>query len=572
MAANKGVWGQAVIGLALLAVGVGMGYFSHRTLSRVEAMKSWVRTSARIVSCELLRTRGSKGGYSYEARATYRYAFGGVEHTGSRVSPHAGADNIGDFQRRTHEALMRAKDGVEAAECWVNPADPSEAVLVRSLRPELLAFMQLFVVVFGGAGLAIVLAGVAALAQPADTESPGGGQGRIRMRGSSAHGVAGALALAWNGYVGWFLWRVAMILAPEPVPSWLWLMALPGLVPAAVAGYLVARLRKFGVSVFEMAPMPGVLGGPVSGTVRIPAHVEAESGFELGLQCVHQYSSGSGKQRSTRRDVLWEETRHLDGGHAYGDETMLPVRFAVPYERPATTVPGGHNGYYWQLKVSAAAPGIDYKAVFDVPVRHTQQSSPAFAAPPAPASDASLEPVEAVVEREGLRLTGRPDGGLELVFPPGRARSAALVLVAAAAGWMAVCLLLWLRPATHLPNALAVLMAAIEGVLLAALFQAVLVTRGVRVDRARRTCTLWWSAPSLPRRERTVAFEDILEFRSEPAGRSGRSETYRVVLVPRHGAPFTVAAGMRLWNGAEDIATLLRASVSAVFERQGVRV
>jgi hypothetical protein len=383
MANRGGAFFLMLFGAIFLAVGGVMGFLSLRTLDRAQAMKRWKETPARVVSCELSRTRGSKGGYSYQAKATYRYEVGSVGFTGNRVSLHSGSDNIGDFQRRTYERLKRSKERAEDTVCWVNPENPAEAILTRKPRLEMLIFMQLFVLAFGGPGLGIVLTGLARLRQPSAPATESAGQGQIRMRGAAAHRVAGALALAWNGYVGWFLWQACRAMAPDPLPWWLWLSAATGVVPAVIAGYLIGRFRKFGVSVFEMSPLPGVLGGPVNGTIRVPAKVETEDGFEVTLQCIHQYTTRSGKNSTTHKDVLWEDSRHIDaGGFAYGDESMLPVRFVAPYDRPATTVAGGRNGYYWQLKATASAPGIDYKAVFDVPVRHTQQRSASFVPEP----------------------------------------------------------------------------------------------------------------------------------------------------------------------------------------------
>lgn len=570
MTLNKSGLFLVLFGLVFFGFGAGMGYLSGRTLSRAKAVRGWTERPAQVESCELSVSRGSKGGSTYEAKATYRYEVNGVGYSGARVSLHSGSDNVGDFQRRTYEELKRGRDGVEATVCWVNPANPAEAILIRKVRPEILAFMQLFVLAFGGAGLGVVLAGLGSLLQPSAQSEPSAGMGQIRMRGASTHRIALALALAWNGYVGWFLWQSWQVLAPEPLPWPLWLMAVSGLIPAGVAGYLVGRFRKFGVSIFEMSPLPGVLGGPVNGTIRIPVKVETGHGFEIVLQCIHQYASGSGKSRTTHRDVQWEDSRHIDGALAYGDETMLPVRFAVPYDRPATTVPGGSNGHYWQLKASAAAPGIDYKAVFDVPVRHTPQSSPAFVPQSVPDTGLSPEPVDAVIGRAGLRLEPRADGGFELVFPAGRPRSAALFLSVFAAAWTAVCAVLW--TVSKAPAGLALFFTALDGVLLWGLFQAVFVTRGAVVDRAKRLCSVWWRAPGFPKRARIIPFDEIMDIRSERAGQSGNTVYYRIALVSKGGSPATVGSGMTMWNDAEDIAKLLRAAVSSVFERAGFRV
>ena len=573
MAQKSGAVGMVLFGTVFLSVGAGAGFFSIRSLVRAEAMLSWREVPANVVTCDLNVSRGSKGGSSYCVSARYQYEVDGKSHTGDRVSLHSGSDNIGQFHQRLYADLRRCADRKEPTTCWVNPLNPADAILIRKPRPELLIFMQLFALAFGGAGLGVVLAGLAGLAglfQPAANDAQSGGQGQIRMRGASAHQVAGALALALNGYVGFVLWKASAVIGFASMPWYLWLLAAAGVIPAAVAAYLIRRIQKFGVSVFEMSPLPGVLGGPVNGTVRIPSHVETEDGFDVVLQCVHQYTTGSGKQRSTHRDVLWEDSRHIDGGHSYGDETLLPVRFSVPYERPATTVAGNGNGYYWRLNVTAAAPGIDYKAVFDVPVRHTPQSSPDFVPQRAPDPAAGLEPVEQVVERERLRLIPDRDGGFELVFPAARGGMSFAPLAVFLLVWSAACYVLW--AVAKAPVLMAVIFTLIDALAAMLLLNAFLVSSGLVIDRTLREFRVWRRAAFLPKRVWRLPFDKVTDIRSERAMQAGNTIFYRVVLTVDEGRPVTAGAGLKMWNDAEDIAKLLRAAREPGFVLTGFRV
>lgn len=569
MAQKSGAAGLVLFGAVFLAIGIGAGILSGRTLRRAEAMRSWRETPATVLQCDLESHRGSKGGTTYSVKAVYQYEAEGRRYTSSLVSLHAGADNIGRFHQRAYTELKRCMAEKKPAVCWVNPRSPGEAILYRAPRAEMLIFMQLFALAFGGAGLAVVLTGLSGLLLRPDAE-PLAGQGLIRMRGAAAHRVAAALALAWNGYMAWFLWKTFAVMAPDPLPWYLWGMGVTGMVPAVVAGYLVGRIRKFGVSVFEMSPMPGVLGGPVSGTIRIPARVETETGIDVVLQCVHQYTTGSGKHRSTHRDVLWEAPRHFDAGLAYGDETMLPIRFAVPYDKPATNAAGGSDGYYWRLSAKASAPGIDYKAVFDVPVRHTPQSVPEFVPPQTVDATAALEPVEAPLAREGLRLEPRPEGGFELVFPAGRPRAVAVSLAVCMFVCTAVCAVLW--TIAHAPLLLAVCVTAFDAFLAVTLVGQLALTRGIEVVPARRELVTWSRMAGLQRRERRFSFDRVTQVRSERAGQTGNTMLYRVVLTVDEGMPVTVGSGLRMWNDAEDVAKLLRASLAPGFELHGLRV
>ena len=153
-----------------------------------------------------------------------------------------------------------------------------------------------------------------------------------------------------------------------------WLLAASGAIPALVAAYMFLRFNKYGISVFEMSPVPGVLGGPIAGNIRIPKPIEIEQGVDLTLQCVHQYTTRSGKSSTTHRNILWNDTRRVETVYNDGAGMVLPVRFTIPSDQPATDAAGNNDGHYWQLKVKAKTAGIDYAAVFDVPVTGTAQS------------------------------------------------------------------------------------------------------------------------------------------------------------------------------------------------------
>ncbi|MEI7899243.1 MAG: DUF3592 domain-containing protein [bacterium] len=569
MSLNKGALFLILFGTVFLGIGVGAGFFSIRTLMRAEAMRLWQETPAQVVTCELSVSHGSKGGSSYQAKATYQYQVNGVRYTGDRVSLHAGSDNIGQFHRRVYAELKRCMDRKEMTACWVNPENFADVILIRKPRPEMLIFLQVFVLAFGGIGLAIVMSGLAQLL-PVMRAEPSSGQGQIRMRGASAHQIAGVLALAWNGYVGCFLWKAFHVMAPEPLPWYLWLLAATGVIPAVVAGYLVGRFRKFGVSVFEMSPLPGVLGGPVSGTVRIPAKVETEDGFGVVLQCVHQYTTGSGKHSKTHRDVMWEDSRHIAGSLSYGEETMVPVRFAIPYNEAATTAAGGGKGYYWRLAVTAAAPGIDYKAVFDVPVQRTAQSSPTFVPQRMPDSAVSQERVEALIARVGLHLAPQSDGGFELTFPAARALPSSLILLLFVTGWSGVCYAMW--TVAKAPVFLAAVFTLIDGVMVMILLNMLLVARGIVVDRARRECVVWKRLLGFPKRERRIPFDAVADVASGRSGQSGNTVTYGIVLCVGGRGPVEVGAGIGLWRDAEGIVKLLQAAMTPNFHLEGFLV
>ncbi len=541
-------------GSVFLAVGVGFGVATVRGLLRAEAMRSWQETPATVLTCALKRNSDSDGGSTYRVEATYAYEVAGRRYTGNRVSLHTGSDNIGSFHQRTYAALNACRSRNEPTRCWVNPANPSESVLNRKPRPELILFMQLFTFAFGGAGLAVVLAGVYLLVQRARVAAD---DGLIRMRGASTHRAVAAVALLWNGYAGWLLWTLTRVLAPDPVPWHLWLLAVPGAALAATAGYLLGRFRKFGISEFALSPAPGVVGGPVTGMIRIPAKVETAEGFELRLQCFHRYTTRSGGKSSTRTDTRWEDWLHAVTSYSYGEDTQVPVRFTVPPGQPETSSPGGGDTYFWRLTATARAPGIDYKAAFDVPVKRTAQSADLSPAAAEPRLAMPVRPMSAdeAVQRLSLRLTPQHDGGLELVFPAARGLGMLLFLSVFTVVWTGICYVLWF--VAKAPLLFPVVFTFFDGLLWLSVCDMALVSRGIVIDRARRECVVWQRMLGLPLRERRIPFGEILAFRCERSGESGNTVYFRITLLRQNGRPLTVGNSLPFWNDAERVARLL---------------
>ena len=79
------------------------------------------------------------------------------EHCLHLVAISGGGDNVGDFQEALGERLEQALRAGQPVPVWVNPSHPADAVIDRSLRPGLLAFKMVFVLVFGAVGIGLLV-------------------------------------------------------------------------------------------------------------------------------------------------------------------------------------------------------------------------------------------------------------------------------------------------------------------------------------------------------------------------------------------------------------------------------
>lgn len=218
---QPGLWVMGLFALPFAAVGVGMLLLSVLpTLYDWSRMQFWQPVNATLLAANLNSSRSSKS-TSYHVTARYRYEVAGRAYEGERVAISGGGDNVGDFQEALGERLEQALRAGQPVQVWVNPSHPADAVIDRSLRPGLLAFKMVFVVLFGGVGvglLVFVLRGGKPLNHQASKAVATGTPGKLEKipGGVQMHfpagrwwglklglGLVGALFLAVGALVPW---------------------------------------------------------------------------------------------------------------------------------------------------------------------------------------------------------------------------------------------------------------------------------------------------------------------------------------------------------------------------------
>ncbi|TQN01127.1 uncharacterized protein DUF3592 [Acidovorax temperans] len=82
----------------------------------------------------------------------FRYTVAGQEYRGQRASLHIGNGNASLYYQQLGERLEAAQRTGTPVPVWVNPAQPTESIVDRSLRPGLLALQLGLALAFGGVG------------------------------------------------------------------------------------------------------------------------------------------------------------------------------------------------------------------------------------------------------------------------------------------------------------------------------------------------------------------------------------------------------------------------------------
>ena len=126
------------------------------------------------------------------------------------------------------------------------------------------------------------------------------------------------------------------------------------------------RWWKFRRVEFRLARAPAGMGGLLQGALVMPGRWDGLGNVEITLACVHEWWSGSGDDRTQRREVLWEAKQALPPPG--GIDAELGVQFALPEGYPSAHPFKEDIRHVWELTASAQAPGLDFLATFEAPV------------------------------------------------------------------------------------------------------------------------------------------------------------------------------------------------------------
>lgn len=416
--------------LPFFGVGVWMAWSAGSGIVESRQMQQWPPVQASLLDAGY-KTHSGDDSDTYEAYADYEYEFAGQRYRNNRVAIAGGADNIGDYQQDLGRRLGNARDSGASVTIYVNPENPADAIVDRSVRWGLIGFKSIFIFVFGGVGLGLIVFACKSpkakdLSAPEYRERPW----LANDRWQTAVLKSNSKAAMWGAWVFAAFWN--LISAPLPfiiytevtekdnLPALLGLM-FP-LVGAGLITWAVGRTlewRRFGPAPVVLDPFPGAIGGHVGGTIDVNLPYDSTSRFSLTLTSLHSYMSGSGKNRSRTESAEWQDTQvaHVTSG-ARG--TRLSFRFDVPADLRQSDADQGNDSYYlWRLNLHAELPGVDIDRDYEIPVYPTGDKSAQLSGLSIEHARSEQKQLDIDVIGELVRL-GHGAGGRTMLFPMGR--------------------------------------------------------------------------------------------------------------------------------------------------------
>ena len=431
----KGKVVVTLFALPFFAVGVWMLWSVSSSFHDAWRMQDWVPVDAKLVRGGY-ETRSGDDSDTYQAYAEYSYTFEGQRFVGERVSLSDGGDNIGDYQVDMGRRLQRTAASGGDIVIYVDPDEPQASIIDRNIRWGLIGFKSIFLFVFGGVGLGLLIFVWRATPekdpnQPEYKESPwllndAWQSSSIRSSSKTAMWGAWAFAAFWN-----LISAALPFLLYEEVVEKENYVALVGLLfPLVGIGLLVWAIRRtlewrrFGAAPVSLDPFPGSIGGHVGGTIDLNMPFDPAARFQLTLNNLHSYMSGSGKDRSRKEEAVWQDVLVAHAEHG-SKGTRLTFRFDVPKGLDASDADQGDSYHVWRLNLRAELPGADLDRDYDIPVYATATKSRHLSdrAVQKARAEQSLIDNESVGEVIKLRQNA---GGKQMLYPMGRHVGSAL--------------------------------------------------------------------------------------------------------------------------------------------------
>ncbi|MGE0707328.1 MAG: hypothetical protein AB7N76_04740 [Planctomycetota bacterium] len=131
------------------------------------------------------------------------------------------------------------------------------------------------------------------------------------------------------------------------------------------ACYVLGRRFKYGDGKLRYREFPCLLGRPLRFTLHLPRALQGRLGeLRCVLRCVEQGWQRRGDSNQLVTTQTYAEEREIPGGEV---EREVSLEFELPKGAPTTELHGDVVRFY-ELEVGAETPGIDYKAVYLLPV------------------------------------------------------------------------------------------------------------------------------------------------------------------------------------------------------------
>lgn len=330
-------------------------FITVKPLLQIRAARSWDIVPCTVLSSSVASHDGDDS-TTYSVKISYRYEVDGRGFQGSRYRFEAGSDS----NRMEKQEIVRRHPAGAQTDCFVNPANPNEAVIDRNPHRGLWwGAMGLLFVAVGGAGMMFAprLSGGATRAVPLPSS---GSSGPVELKPKHTPLVKffGVLALAifLNAFIGVFFYLVFLADDADRVPFFAKaIVSLFSLLAVAmIGGVFYSFLALFNPRLrltTSSAEIP--LGGMLQLDWQIDGRADKFTRLRILLEGREEATYGRGTDTTTDTHVFCE-IPVIESTDRAGFRSGT-ARIAVPADSMHTFV-APNNKVLWHLRVDGVIP------------------------------------------------------------------------------------------------------------------------------------------------------------------------------------------------------------------------
>jgi hypothetical protein len=358
-----------LFGLIFFAAAFGFTWFSfYPYISGLMSAQDWPSVKGQLQHSDLEHVRGDDS-TTYKTIAKYSYLVEGKRYEGDRVSFQRGSDSFYDYHAEFELKLRNDQAYNGGVTVFYDPKAPYDSVLDRTWRWDYIALHVGFVLLFGGVGIGVMIAG--SYVQKRPVQDPTKSSATIS---SSTLGKRWGLFLFFSIFLGFSAF--GFVLIPQELEKnnyWILLfLIIPGIGLLLLQAWWTAFREhlRFGEITLELEPTAGQVGGDLSGSIQLKEPYNPEHRYLVSIACVkHLNSNHKSSNDDTSQNILWqEEGICLAESSPFG--TLLRFAFDIPQNLPASQESTDtEDRVEWHLAISAKLPGPDLSRSFVVPVQ-----------------------------------------------------------------------------------------------------------------------------------------------------------------------------------------------------------
>lgn len=419
----------------LFGFGFFIAFVGSAIIDRI-AMQAWQPVQITLTDVKLQRNY-SDGSSTYKATASYVFDFQGQNFEGNRVSLHSGSDNIGSYQQDINSRLQNAMKAGRQVSAWVNPSNPTESVIDRSVRWSMIIFPGMLCSVFMIIGGTFIF--FSWKRGPQTSPSSNANKPWLAKEEWSPTGINSdnklMLGVWWFGVLFVHALSTPILFQMPKALSRGEYGILIGLIFVALGFFLIFKAiqktieqLRFGRVPVVLNPFPGEIGGLVAGYLDFQQRLDQSSKFNLYLKQMRTNVRRSGGKTTISTSSIWELIgkgtlkRGINGSRVH-------FAFEVPDTMEESRTDSG-SGYWWSLVVSGDMPGINFKRSYEIPVFKTGNvvnglaaGMPRYGDQPKDVEVAKSQ-VDFTEQLESIIDIQHVDGGLLIKQAPGKQKMA----------------------------------------------------------------------------------------------------------------------------------------------------